>query len=199
MALLPLASGSEARGFWASTAASSIRRVVRRRSPSSASANSWTAQVVSSTRLLIRRSCVQGVIIGRIQGFHAFSIPQDTRKQKLWVTGSPGGEGAGLPPAGGGEVGGSLSGSHSMGKAGVHLTPHPTCLAPLRVRSALRASPRWRETMVVYRPGPPRKDILFQKSPMMTTRVLLGLMQDLRIQVKVVNDIAGHNLVFLLG
>src|SRR5215468_583571 len=88
MALLPLASGSEARGFWASTAASSIRRVVRRRSPSSASANSWTAQVVSSTRLLIRRSCVQGVIIGRIQGFHAFSIPQDTRKQKLWVTGS---------------------------------------------------------------------------------------------------------------
>src|SRR5215813_14496444 len=87
MALLPLASGSEARGFWASTAASSIRRVVRRRSPSSASANSWTAQVVSSTRLLIRRSCVQGVIIGRIQGFHAFSIPQDTRKQKLWVTG----------------------------------------------------------------------------------------------------------------
>src|SRR5215467_11416349 len=93
MALLPLASGSEARGFWASTAASSIRRVVRRRSPSSASANSWTAQVVSSTRLLIRRSCVQGVIIGRIQGFHAFSIPQDTRKQKLWVTGSPLGEG----------------------------------------------------------------------------------------------------------
>src|SRR5215813_8465065 len=89
MALLPLASGSEARGFWASTAASSIRRVVRRRSPSSASANSWTVQVVSSTRLLIRRSCVQGVIIGRIQGFHAFSIPQDTRKQKLWVTGSP--------------------------------------------------------------------------------------------------------------
>src|SRR5215831_7557573 len=88
MALLPLASGSEARGFWASTAASSIRRVVRRRSPSSASANSWTAQVVSSTRLLIRRSCVQGVIIGQIQGFHAFSIPQDTRKQKLWVTGS---------------------------------------------------------------------------------------------------------------
>src|SRR5262252_10826251 len=87
MALLPLASGSEARGFWASTAASSIRRVVRRRSPSSASANSWTAQVVSSTRLLIRRSCVQGVIIGRIQGFHALSIPQDTRKQKLWVTG----------------------------------------------------------------------------------------------------------------
>src|SRR5262249_8491114 len=93
MALLPLASGSEARGFWASTAASSIRRVVRRRSPSSASANSWTAQVVSSTRLLIRRSCVQGVIIGRIQGFHAFSIPQDTRKQKLWVTGSLPGEG----------------------------------------------------------------------------------------------------------
>src|SRR5215468_9264021 len=91
MALLPLASGSEARGFWASTAASSIRRVVRRRSPSSASANSWTAQVVSSTRLLIRRSCVQGVIIGRIQGFHAFSIPQDTRKQKLWVTGRSGG------------------------------------------------------------------------------------------------------------
>src|SRR5215467_8542916 len=92
MALLPLASGSEARGFWASTAASSIRRVVRRRSPSSASANSWTAQVVSSTRLLIRRSCVQEVIIGRIQGFHAFSIPQDTRKQKLWVTSSPLGE-----------------------------------------------------------------------------------------------------------
>src|SRR5215468_3020860 len=87
MALLPLASGSEARGFWASTVASSIRRVVRRRSPSSASANSWTAQVVSSTRLLIRRSCVQEVIIGRIQGFHALSIPQDTRKQKLWVTG----------------------------------------------------------------------------------------------------------------
>src|SRR5215510_10692700 len=29
-----------------------------------------------------------GVILGRIQGFHARSIPPDTLKQKLWVTGS---------------------------------------------------------------------------------------------------------------
>src|SRR5215813_5398733 len=116
MALLPLASGSEARGFWASTAASSIRRVVRRRSPSSASANSWTAQVVSSTRLLIRRSCVQGVIIGRIQGFHAFSIPQDTRKQKLWVTGRDRG--------GDGRDGAALSAVSSAGQpGGSHQTP----------------------------------------------------------------------------
>src|SRR5262245_14264212 len=89
MALLPLASGNEARGFWARTVASSIRRLVRRKSPSSASANSWTAQVVSSDRLLIRRSCVQVVILGRIQGFHALSIPPGTLKRKLWVTGSP--------------------------------------------------------------------------------------------------------------
>src|SRR4029434_3881400 len=87
MARLPLASGSEAQGFWARTVASSIRRLVRRRSPSSASANAWTAQVVSSDRLLIRRSCVQVVILGRIQGFHALSIPPGTLKQKLWVTG----------------------------------------------------------------------------------------------------------------
>src|SRR5215510_601519 len=89
MALLPLASGNEARGFWARTVASSIRRLVRRKSPSSASANSWTAQGVSADRLLIRRSCVQMVILGRIQGFHALSIPPGTLKQKLWVTGSP--------------------------------------------------------------------------------------------------------------
>src|SRR5215510_15321353 len=88
MALLPLASGNEARGFWARTVASSIRRLVRRKSPSSASANSWTAQGVSADRLLIRRSCVQVVILGRIQGFHALSIPPGTLKQKLWVTGS---------------------------------------------------------------------------------------------------------------
>src|SRR5262245_42520228 len=87
MALLPLASGNEARGFWARTVASSIRRLVRRKSPSSASANSWTAQGVSADRLLIRRSCVQVVILGRIQGFHALSIPPGTLKQKLWVTG----------------------------------------------------------------------------------------------------------------
>src|SRR4029453_7051925 len=89
MALLPLASGNEALGFWARTVARSIRRLVRRRSPSSASANAWTAQVVSSDRLLIRRSCVQGMILGRIQGFHALSIPPGALKQKLWVTGSP--------------------------------------------------------------------------------------------------------------
>src|SRR5215475_1567353 len=103
MALLPLASGNEARGFWARTVASSIRRLVRRKSPSSASANSWTAQGVSSDRLLIRRSCVQVVILGRIQGVHALSIPPGTLKQKLWVTGSTNERppSLSLPPLGG--------------------------------------------------------------------------------------------------
>ncbi len=49
------------------------------------------------------------------------------------------------PPAGGGEVGGSGTGRGTRARSVCLGFPPPTCLAPLRGRSALRASPRWGE------------------------------------------------------
>ena len=50
-----------------------------------------------------------------------------------------------LPPAGGGEVGGSGAGRGTRARSVCLGFPPPTCLAPLCGRSALRASPRWGE------------------------------------------------------
>src|SRR6266849_7467436 len=70
MALLLRASGREALGFWARTVASSTKRFVRRRSPSSASAHSLTAQVVVSGRLLMPGSYGYGFDTGDTSPHH---------------------------------------------------------------------------------------------------------------------------------
>src|SRR5216683_680958 len=70
MALLLRASGREALGFWARTVASSTKRFVRRRSPSSAAANSLTAQVVVSGRLLMPGSYGYGFDTGDTSPHH---------------------------------------------------------------------------------------------------------------------------------
>src|SRR5438105_15899020 len=76
MAPVPQASGKEAVGCWARAVASSTTRCVRRRSPNSASANSRTAQGVSSTRPRMLDSYVHRLLLGRLGG----SSPQHTSR-----------------------------------------------------------------------------------------------------------------------
>src|SRR5215510_13953998 len=92
MAPVPQASGKEAVGCWARAVASSTTRCVRRRSPNSASANSRTAQGVSSKRLLMLDSYVHRLLLGRLGG----SRPQHTPrafKIKIVSICQPAGEG----------------------------------------------------------------------------------------------------------
>ena len=96
MALLPLASGNEAREFWARTVEFS------KALGASQVTEFCLGKCVDGPGGVIGQTAhtpflCSGVILGRIEGFHARSIPPDTLKQKLWVTGSPSRGGPHLP------------------------------------------------------------------------------------------------------
>src|SRR4029453_14026107 len=80
MAPVPQASGKEAVGCWARAVASSTTRCVRRRSPNSASANSCTAQGVSSRRPRMLDSYGHRLRLGRAP---VLNIPQEPWKIKI--------------------------------------------------------------------------------------------------------------------
>src|SRR6266704_822974 len=82
MALVPQASGSEALGFWARRLASSTKRLVRRRSPRSASANSLTAQLVVSERLR-PDSLGNGLILGCYEVLRPQHTPRASKTKNV--------------------------------------------------------------------------------------------------------------------
>src|SRR2546427_2756978 len=82
MALVPQASGSEALGFWARRLASSTQRLVRRRSPRSASANSLTAQLVVSERLR-PDSLGNGLILGCYEVLRPQHTPRASKTKNV--------------------------------------------------------------------------------------------------------------------
>src|SRR3989442_13373835 len=82
MALVPQASGSEALGFWARRLASSTKRLVRRRSPRSASANSLTAQLVVSERLM-PDSLGNGLILGCYEVLRPQHTPRASKTKNV--------------------------------------------------------------------------------------------------------------------
>ena len=69
--------GQRGAGVLGQEVASSTRRVVRRRSPSSASANSGTAQLVSSARRLMPDSFVNGLLLGLLLEFKPPTYPKN--------------------------------------------------------------------------------------------------------------------------
>src|SRR2546430_13811840 len=89
MALVPQASGSEALGFWARRLASSTQRLVRRRSPRSASANSLTAQLVVSERLR-PDSLGNGLILGCYEVLRPQHTPRASKTKNVGNWQAPG-------------------------------------------------------------------------------------------------------------
>ena len=70
-------------------------------------------------------------------------------------------------------MGGGPTGDEARGRMPSRRFPPPTCLAPLRGRSALRASPRWGEVRVLAAPPwTTTRDVLFKKSPKAVTMTM---------------------------
>src|SRR5262245_55714499 len=82
MACSPHASGNEVPGRWAKAVATSTKRWVRRRSPSSASANSVTAHVSSSGSVRMPYSLCNRLLL---LVFPSLKIPAESQNPKMWV------------------------------------------------------------------------------------------------------------------
>ena len=84
----PQAAGHAAVGGWRRPCARATQRLVRRPAPRAASAHALTASWVHAGRCCLPAAVGNRFLWERLAGRAGLSIPQESLKEKLWVTGS---------------------------------------------------------------------------------------------------------------